>query len=339
VEAAGYKGKPIYFDVIEPWTRPTRMAPPPTTRSDRVSRLTNFALVLLLLLGGTLLAVRNIRLGRGDRSGAIRLALFALVALTVAWALTASHVPDPSTELQLFMTAVGLFLFFSAFLWLMYLAIEPYVRRRWPHRIVSWSRCLAGHFRDPLVGRDILVGGAFGIVLLLLGQLEQLLPMWLNQPPPIPTGHILDSLLGVGNVVAQLLELSFGALINALAFLFLPLLFMVVLRREALAFGLLSLILVVFVISRVGAQPVQIVLACLYSAVVILVVTRFGLLATAAAMGFHFIARSLPMTADLSSWYAHVTFLTILPLLAVAAYGFYIALAGRPVFGVSVLQD
>jgi hypothetical protein len=37
-------------------------------------------------------------------------------------------------------------------------ALEPYLRRRWPERIISWNRLLAGEFRDPLVGRDILIG-------------------------------------------------------------------------------------------------------------------------------------------------------------------------------------
>jgi serine/threonine-protein kinase len=46
----------------------------------------------------------------------------------------------------------------SCFIWALYIALEPYVRRRWPATLVSWSRLLAGRFRDPLVGRDVLVG-------------------------------------------------------------------------------------------------------------------------------------------------------------------------------------
>ena len=40
------------------------------------------------------------------------------------------------------------------------------MRRRWPATLVSWSRLLAGGFRDPLVGRDVLFGcllGSFSI--------------------------------------------------------------------------------------------------------------------------------------------------------------------------------
>ena len=76
-----------------------------------------------------------------------------------------------------------------------------------------------------------------------------------------------------------------GAVVNALAFLFLPLMFMVVLRREWLAFGLLFVILTSFSLaSFAGVQIIQLILGAAYSAIVILIVTRFGLLAMAAAM-------------------------------------------------------
>lgn len=340
VEAASFKGKPVYFNTVEPWTRPGRMATSSTPRSLRVAQLVNFALVLLLLVGGTFLAIRNMRLGRGDRSGAFRLSAFGLITMTIAWILTAGHSPDPAQELQIFMTAMGMFLFFSSFLWIMYLAIEPYVRRRWPHRIVSWSRLLGGHLRDPLVGRDILIGAAFGVGLLYTTHLEQLLPMWLNQPSNIPEGQNLSSLLGAGHFLADCLESTFGAIVNALAFLFLPLMFMIVLRREWLAFGLLFIILTSFSLaSFTGVQPIQLILGAAFAAAVILIVTRFGLLAMAVAMVFAFIGRDSPMTLDFSGWSAYVPILTIVPLLVIAGYGFYAALGGRPLFGGSVLQD
>ena len=47
--------------------------------------------------------------------------------------------------------------------WLAYLGIEPWIRRHWPASLISWSRLLAGSFRDPLVGRDVLLGAAFGV--------------------------------------------------------------------------------------------------------------------------------------------------------------------------------
>ena len=59
-------------------------------------------------------------------------------------------------------------LFAAALMWALYLSIEPYVRRHWPQAIISWSRLLAGRVRDPLLGRDLLIGVLLGIVWLLI---------------------------------------------------------------------------------------------------------------------------------------------------------------------------
>ena len=80
-----------------------------------------------------------------------------LVAWAVAWFLGAHHVPnfdEFSFHFEFLVLGGGFF----CFTWLLYIALEPYVRRRWPATLVSWSRLLAGGFRDPLVGRDLLAG-------------------------------------------------------------------------------------------------------------------------------------------------------------------------------------
>src|SRR5207245_5320331 len=45
---------------------------------------------------------------------------------------------------------------------LLYLAVEPYFRRRWPKLLIGWTRLLSGRFRDPMVGRDVLIGTVVG---------------------------------------------------------------------------------------------------------------------------------------------------------------------------------
>src|SRR5262252_9326723 len=59
-------------------------------------------------------------------------------------------------------TALGVALFSAASIWVSYVAVEPYVRRRWPTMLVGWVRVLAGDIQDPLVGREVLVGCATG---------------------------------------------------------------------------------------------------------------------------------------------------------------------------------
>ena len=70
--------------------------------------------------------------------------------------------------------ATGWSLVWTAFAWLIYISLEPYVRRWWPHTLISWARLLSGRVRDPLVGRDVLAGllAGIGLVGLLIAREE-----------------------------------------------------------------------------------------------------------------------------------------------------------------------
>ena len=116
---------------------------------------------------GTLLARRNLRLGRSDRRAAAIVAIFVLAAGLLAWALETHHVAS-ADETELVIHGLSLVVLVACACWLFYLAIEPYVRRLWPHALVSWVRLLDGRFRDPLVGRDVLFGLLAGVGMQLL---------------------------------------------------------------------------------------------------------------------------------------------------------------------------
>ena len=84
VEAAAYHGRPVFFNVVAPWTRPTRnMAPPGgvdrhhvATHRQRHRRADHVA--------SAFLARRHLRSGRGDRRGAFRTAAIMFVVAVVA---------------------------------------------------------------------------------------------------------------------------------------------------------------------------------------------------------------------------------------------------------------
>jgi len=185
IEAAAYRGKPVYFELIGPWTRPERMQPYQMTTAERVGMVLFTLLLLSLLVVGAMLARKNLHQGRGDRRGASRLAAFVFVAWAVAVFFGAHHVPTFG-ELGLFVEGLAWGIFLSCFFWVLYIALEPYVRRRWPATLVSWSRLLAGGFRDPLVGRDVLVGCLFAAFIVAMGSLGLFVPSWLGHPPPQP---------------------------------------------------------------------------------------------------------------------------------------------------------
>ena len=79
-------------------------------------------------------------------------------------------------------------------IWLLYMAFEPYVRRFWPTLLIGWTRLLSGQVRDPLVGRDILVGAAAGTIAALLTASREFIPAMAGLKlvsPGLPQASIL----------------------------------------------------------------------------------------------------------------------------------------------------
>ena len=101
IEAAAYRGKPVYFELIGPWTRPERMRPYEPSVGEKAGLVFSIVLLLSLLVAGAMLARRNLRLGRGDRRGAFRLAGVVFAAWAVAWLFGAHHIPN-FAELPIF---------------------------------------------------------------------------------------------------------------------------------------------------------------------------------------------------------------------------------------------
>ena len=295
-------------------------------------------LALSLTVIGAMLAWRNLRMGRGDRRGAFRLAAFVFAAGAVAWFFGTHHVSDFS-ELSLFFGALSLVLAFSFLFWVLYIALEPYVRRRWPATLVSWSRLLAGGFRDPLVGRDVLAGclwAAFANVLLRLGWY---VPSWLGYPPTQPISGPTLQFLGVRAIVSSISINLQGSILVAFFFLFLLFLFRSLLRNEWVAAVAWVLFLSVFIAAAKQPFSVFLVENLILNGVTVFLLTRLGFLALTATFVFQSLLMRFPLTTQASAWYSGISLAVILLMAAMAFYGFYTSLGGRPVFGGAVLED
>lgn len=153
VEAGSYRGKSAYFEIIPQWTAEAWSAEDDV--ADWLDALFYLSLALVVLIGGSLVARQNLRLGRGDRRGATRVAIFALVIQGIWMVLHAHHVWS-LWEFWLIGQFLAFDLFAAVTVWIAYVALEPYARKTWPDGMVSWSRLIAGRFRDPLIGRDIV---------------------------------------------------------------------------------------------------------------------------------------------------------------------------------------
>jgi serine/threonine-protein kinase len=338
VEASGYRGRAVAFKLVAPWTKPYRMQPYATDPGTKRLLMFVFAVFVTLLLAGAWLARHNFRMGRGDRRGATKLALFVFSAHLVAGLVGASHVPTFLGEVGVLYAAVKPALFFAALLWLFYIALEPYVRRRSPHRLISWTRLLAGDWRDPLVGRDVLVGVLLGVWMKLFNWLAEITARWIGIPPDL-SGSDPGVLLGVRGIVPVLLGRQPAvALFHGLGFVFLLYLLARLLRGERrAAFGAWALF--VTAITLGGSHPYVMLFSGALAACYIFVASRFGMLALAVAQFVYFMVLFYPYTTDLSDWYAGVTLFAASVVVALAVYGFRASLGGTPLFRGGLLED
>jgi protein kinase-like protein len=335
--AAGYRGKPVYFAVAGPWDRPFRREMPfrglgPTVGAVIVS------LIFTLLIAGVVLARRNLRLGRGDRRGAFRIATYVFLASVIAWLLRAHHVPDLLREGTMFSVGLGGALYGAAFVWLSYVALEPYVRRRWPDLLISWNRLLTGRLRDPLVGRDFLVGALLGATNAMLLHLSNALPAWIDAPgmTPIPPFELM--MRGTREAASFFFARQNGTVFAAVGMMFLFFLVSSIFRRKWL--GAVPLGLLFFLMNVSGENvAIEFPFAVLMAILLVFVVLRFGLLAVAVGGLVAPLLTNSPITLDFSRWYAGRSLFALAVVAAIALYGFRVALGRRPVFGVAALED
>ena len=241
IEAASAGKRLVAFRIVHPWTKPARM----DARTPRTSEKIILALILAvvgLLLAATLLLVRyNLRKGRGDRNGAVRLSAYFLLTMLAGGLLTA-HYPATLTFSAAVVALINctillaMALLVACTVWVLYVALEPHARRLWPTSMLGWARLLDGRLKDPLIGRDVLIGGLFGTAHYLLRTLPDLL-----RPGNSPFVPALTVFMTWSGMLGTLISLQAVVLAALLVFLVILLLRLIVRtdRRTAVAYLLL----------------------------------------------------------------------------------------------------
>jgi serine/threonine-protein kinase len=339
IEGAAYHGQPVSFLRVAPWTRGTRQVNTleENARLSWAQAAATF-IVFCLLVSAAFVARHNLKRGRGDRRGAFQLAAFVSVVAFVAWLLTTKHVSDPSVEMSRFFE--GQPLWAAGLLWLLYLAVEPYVRRFWPKTVVSWSRLMARQWRDPLVGRDILFGVALGLVIVVVDLGGTLLTQRLGQvvPPRVPP---LDTLLGTRSAVALMGSQVFSAILNALFAVFGMVVLKIVVRTEWAAV-VVAIVLFTFTSTRTltdfGPFAINLLSVILFVSIIVLTIQRLGLLSAVVMHLVFFSLGAAAVTLDTSRWFFADALLPVVVIAALAAYGFYASRGGEPLFGRAILD-
>lgn len=334
VEAAAWHGKPVFFAMIGNWNKPWRMLPEESLerKKNHAAEILGIVLLASLLLAGAFLARRNYRQGRGDREGAFRIAAVIFFLELTLW-LCRSHLVPGMATFGLFMLAIASGLLLGGVMWTFYLAIEPWIRRRWPHAIISWSRLLSGQLRDPVVGRDILLGIAFGVAWVLIIQVDNLALLHSGAGPQLNhTAYLIGGRQAIGRVLVQLPD----ALIGTLEFFFILLGFKVLLRKDWIAaFAFIALFVGMRYLQSTHFS-IELPMWLLIYGVLVLIVFRFGLVPLAVGAFTVDTLTGVPFTADFSAWYFGTTVLTLLTFVAIASWGFYHSLGGQPVWKLDV---
>jgi hypothetical protein len=305
IEGASFAGKPVAMFLSGPWSESSRSAPAPTSFFNTVIREVAGLVMPGLMLAATLLARANVKRGRGDRRGAFRSASLMFVASLAAWVLGASHIGMLGPDTARFFAAIGRALFDAGLLWLTYLGLEPYVRRHSPDSLIGWTRLIAGSWRDPRVGRDVMIGVCAGLAMTLFFAAHNLIPPLAGRPEPMPIAFDPNVLMGTRAVVSRLIQQFTNAITSSMLGMVGIVALLNWLKRPWLATIAAIICFTPVVISGMFPQGTPIldlvIGACICTTFVITIV-RFGLLATMTALATHFVLLRAPLTTDFSSW-------------------------------------
>jgi hypothetical protein len=331
VEVASWHGQPVFFSLVGEWTKPQRAKGDERTRGEKILSVAGVILLLWMIAAAIFLARRNYRMGRSDTEGATRLA-FVMFTLEMALWLFRSHIVPGLQTFFLLMIAASTGLLISGITWLLYLAIEPWVRRKWPHAIITWSRMLTGQVRDSLVGRDILFGIAFGVLWVLVIQIRNIV---LIRSGAVPELHNAGYLLGGRHALGEWLQEVPNSILAALEFFFLVLGLKAILKKDWLA--LLGFVLIFTGLHATTSHPaIDLPAFTVIYAIAAVIMYRYGLVPLACAIFTVDMLASVPLTADLSAWYISTSFFALLSVLGLAGWGFYHSLGGKPLLHADV---
>jgi serine/threonine-protein kinase len=323
VEAAAWHGRPVFFSLTGPWSRPNRT--PTEENNSPIGNILGLGLLLFTVVAAVWFATRNLERGRGDRSGAWRLASIAFMVQIVTFLLRAHFVASLDILLPIVM-AVSTSLFVAGALWVLYLALEPYVRRNWPQTIISWTRLMAGRFRDPLVGRDIVLGVGIGISWILVFEIGLFVRMRSGAPPEFPASMYL---MGIREAAGSWLSTLVISIAGTLEFFFTLVLLRVLVRNRWVAAALFVAIFTIpHLLDSNHVVTDGVVWATIYGIAAIGVV-RFGLIVLGISSLMANVLLNLPYTLDFSNWYATQCVFIAMIFVAMGVWGVYTSLAGK----------
>ncbi|NNE65413.1 MAG: serine/threonine protein kinase [Pyrinomonadaceae bacterium] len=341
IEAAALNGEPVYFQVITPWDADWSNEGE-INIGFRIRLILGILITLIGFGGGSLLAYRHFVLKRGDSKGAFKISVFVFLSLVIGFAINANHFTELESEVSVLVQIFSLAIAAGTMVFVLYIAVEPLVRRHWTDLLISWNRLLAGDFRDPMIGRDILIGALMGCFFRLSFFLSGFLRDLIEQKSlTIDIRQSLTGLSGTSELLEKLIVYSATAPV-VMGFVILSLLLIIYLlvKRKTAATILFALLFGTLnsapeIVSR-GILPALLSFGMIVG--ISLIVARVGLVAMISTIIFHNLLWSA-LTLDTTRFYFVNTIVISVIGLGVALYAFYISLGDQNLFSEAVLKD
>jgi hypothetical protein len=304
IEAASYRGKPVWFKTIGDWTRAGRMETyKPNTQQNLGQMLTLLLFISLIVFSG-FKARSNLLAGRGDRRGAVTITIASIALGSLIWLLRAHHLSEFANEFQLAVTGFADVLLQALFFATLYLALEPFIRRRHPEMLISWTRLLSRRITDPLVASHAVIGTAAGAVFGI-----GISPaVWTLLGIPSVPGGLIDAVLGSANAVAPLLARVQQAVGIGLGTLLL-LIGMELIVKNLWVAGALTVLAISAREALAGQAPwlpVLILMSFLFS-VAVFTLLRYGVVAFVFSLIAVNTIGTYPFSEHLGAWYSTPT--------------------------------
>ena len=284
-----------------------------------------FWMVVLVL--SAVLAWRNVNARRADVRGAIIIGVWEALA-HIALLLSRPMPADATGAAISLSNGLEGALHLSVRVILLYLALEPFVRRRWPRLLVGWNRLLSGRLRDDSVGREILCGLLAAAVALATTEGLGLVSGTVGSGRSPFSGEALQPFIGLGGpqeALGHVLHRSGLAIIVGGSMVF-SLVAIRSLVRVTWVAGVLWIALGVLVNREyAGALP-----AVVQAVIFLIALVRGGFLAVIVLWFAYWVFVQLPITMRMSDWYWSSS------LVVLAVFGFLWFWAWRAATGAAV---
>ena len=342
IETASLSGKLVYFKVVAPWDKTAKELQDTGGTFGKFKRTNSLILYFALLVGAVLLVLPKIKVGNRDYKGGLKVAVVCFLGFSVAALIDGNHFASVEGETSVIYQIVSFGLYLAVLIGTTYIALEPLARRWWSELLISWNRLLAGDFRDPMIGRDILVGGVFGVGGSLLQSFQRLLQESVfGKGEQISNQFFLEPLSSWTGTVSRLLEgLAFPVLFG-LGYLFLLLVLFIVFRNKKTSIILFGLLIWLSsaVFAFQSSQWIAAIFSLIAASITTFVLARFGLLAIIITIFYSALCNVYLVTFNTSSILFPGTMIVFIFAFTMTIYGFFTSIGKQPIFGNTFQED